>query len=58
MLIYQTLAFTTHGKIHNKTIIYLKYLDQCGMNSLNYLMCHILYQIFNIVSISLKTYSD
>ena len=50
MLLYQTLAFTKHGKIlksHTK-IIKLKYQFQHGMKILNYLMDKILYQIFKI----------
>ena len=50
MLLYQTLAFTKHGKIlksHTK-IIKLKYQFQYGMKIFNYLMDQILYQIFNI----------
>ena len=56
MLLYQTLAFTIHGKILKKSykiIINLKYQLRHGMKSLNYLMDHILYQIFKI-NISLK----
>ena len=51
MLLYQTLAFTIYGKIqksHTK-IISLKYQLQHGMKNLNYLMDHILYQIFKII---------
>ena len=50
MLLYQTLPFTTHGKIqkNHKKIINLKYQPQNGMKNLNYLMDHILYQIFKI----------
>ena len=59
MLLYQTLAFTIHVKIlksHTK-IIKLKYQLRHGMKSLNYLMDHILYQIFKIIlNISLKKY--
>ena len=50
MLLYETLAFTIHGKIgksHTK-IINLKYHLQHGMRSLNYLMDHLLYEIFKI----------
>ena len=58
MLLYQTLAFTIHNKIlksHTK-IINLKYHLRHGMKSLNYLMDHILCQIFKItLNISLKT---
>ena len=51
MLLYQTLAFTVHGKIqksHTK-IINLKYQVRHRMKSLNYLMDHIPYQIFKII---------
>ena len=50
MLLYQTLAFTIHGKIYkiNTKIINLKYYLRHGMKSLNYLMDHVLYQIFKI----------
>ena len=50
MLLYQTIAFTIHGKIqksHTK-IINSKYELRHGMKNLNYLMDHILYQIFKI----------
>ena len=50
MLLYQTLAFNIKGKIlksHTK-IMNLKYHLQNGMKNLNYLMDHILYQIFKI----------
>ena len=50
MLLHQILAYTIHGKIlknYTKTT-YLKYQLRHGMNSLNYLMMHILYQIFRI----------
>ena len=59
MLLYQTLAFSTHGKIkknHTK-IINLKYGLGREMKKLSYLMGHILYQIFDIIlSIFLKTW--
>ena len=45
MLLYQTLAFNTHGKIqksHTK-IINLKYQLGRGMKRLNYLIDNILY---------------
>ena len=48
MLLYQILAFTIHEKIlksHTKTIN-LKYLLRHGMKSLNYVIDHIFYQIF------------
>ena len=51
MLLYQTLAFTTHGK-KLKTqakIINLKYQLQHGMKNFNYLMGYIIYQIFKII---------
>ena len=57
MLLYQILAFTIHEKIksHAKIII-LKYQLRHGMKSLNFLMDHILYQIFKtILNISLKS---
>ena len=58
MLLYQILAFTIHGEIqkaHTK-IINSKYQLQYGTKNLNYLVNHILYQIFkNILSISSKT---
>ena len=51
MLLYEILAFTKHGKIlksHEK-IINLKYHLQREMINLNYLMDHILHQIFKII---------
>ena len=57
MLLYQILLFTIHGKIEKSLtkIINLKYQLQYGMKSLNYLMDHILYHIFQtILSISSK----
>ena len=54
MLLYQKLAFTEKykkdGKIQKShtNIINLKYQLRHGMKSLNYLMDHILYQIFKI----------
>ena len=57
MLLYQSLAFTIHGKIlksHTK-IKNVKYRLQRGSNSLNYLVDHIPYHIFQItLNISLK----
>ena len=57
MSLYQTLAFTIHGKIqkiHTK-IMNLKYQLRHEIKSLNYLMDHILYQMFQItLNISLK----
>ena len=53
MLLYQKLAFKIHGKIqksHTK-IINSKYQLRHGMESLNYLMGQILYQIFCILKI-------
>ena len=50
-MLYQILAFNIHGKIkksHTKTIN-LKYQLRHGMKSLNYLMGHILYEIFKII---------
>ena len=51
MLLYQTLAFTIHGKIEksHKKLINLKYQLQHGKKILNYLVDHILYQIFKII---------
>ena len=56
MLLYQILAFIIHRKIKksHKKIINLKYLLLHGMKSLNYLMGHILYQIFKITLNTLK----
>ena len=49
MLLYQTLAFTIHGKNQLRH----------GMKSLNYLMDHILYEItFNIFKKKNKTVND
>ena len=51
MLLYQILAYTIHEKIlksHAKTIN-LKYQLQRGMKTLDYLMDHILYQIFKYI---------
>ena len=52
MLLYQTLAFTIGRKIyksHTKVInLNLKYQLWHGMKNLNYLMGHIVYQIFTI----------
>ena len=57
MLFYQIGSFTIRGKIeksHTK-IINLKYQLRHGMKNLNYLIDHILYQIFKtILSISSK----
>ena len=44
MLLYQILEYTIHGKIN------LKYHLLRGLKKLNYLMDHILYQIFKITS--------
>ena len=51
MLLYQILAFTIHGKIEKSHIrkINLKYQLQHGLKNLNYLMDHILYQVFKII---------
>ena len=48
---YQILAFTIHEKKKKKSykIINFKYQLRHGVNSLNYLMDHILYQIFKII---------
>ena len=57
MLLYQILAFTIHEKYkknHTK-MINLKHQLRHGMKSLNYVMDHILFQIFKIIlNISLK----
>ena len=61
MLVYQILAFTIHRKIQKShtRIINLKYQLQHGTTSLNYLMDHILYQIFKIaLNTSLKNMSQ
>ena len=61
MLVYQILAFTIHRQIQKShtRIINLKYQLQHGMTSLNYLMDHILYQIFKIaLNTSLKNMSQ
>ena len=51
MLLYQTIAFTMDGKIYKShtKIINLKYQLQHEMNNLNYMMDHILYQIFKVI---------
>ena len=51
MLPYQTLTFAIHRKIKksHREIVNLKYQPQHGIKSLNYLMDHILYQIFQII---------
>ena len=51
ILLYQILAFTIHGKISKShiRIINFKYQLQHGMKNLNYLMDHILNQIFKII---------
>ena len=57
MLLYQTLAFTVHGKMlkSHRKMINLKYQPQHGIKNVNYLMDHIVYQIFKIIlNISLK----
>ena len=45
------LAFTIYGKIFKKHVraINLKYHLQHGMKNLNYLMDHIIYQVFKII---------
>ena len=51
MLFYKTLAYTIYRKIqksHIKTT-HLKYQLQRGMMNLNYLVVHILYQIFKTI---------
>ena len=58
MLLYKTLAFTIYGKSHTK-IINLKYQLQHKIKNFNYLMYHILYQIFKIIlHISLKSMEE
>ena len=51
ILLYQVLVFVIHGKISKSRmwIINLKHKLQHGMNNLNYLMDHVLYQIFKII---------
>ena len=51
MLLYQILTFTIHGKIEKSHVrtINLKYQLQHGLKNLNYLMDHILYQVFKII---------
>ena len=59
MLLYQTLAFIIHGKILKSytKIINLKYQLRHGMMSLNYLMDHILHEVFKfILNIYLKNH--
>ena len=51
MLLYQIL-YNIHRKTKQKSdtkIINLQYQHQQGTNNLNYLMGHILYQIFKII---------
>ena len=43
ILLYQVLVFVIHGKISKSHKL------QHGMNNLNYLMDHVLYQIFKII---------
>ena len=54
MLLYQTLAFAIHEEIlqSQTKIINLTYQLRHGMKSLNYLLDHILYQLFISVSVS------
>ena len=51
MLLYQILAYTIHGKIqkNDTKTINLKYQLLHGMRNLNYLIDHILCQIFKII---------
>ena len=51
MLLYEALAFTIHRKIYNSCtkIINLKSQLRHGIKSLNYLMDHILYDIFCMI---------
>ena len=57
MLLYETLAYVIHRKTCKTFMkrINLKHHPERGVESLTYLMDHILYQIFKInLSISLK----
>ena len=51
MWLYQILAYAIHGEIlkSHTRIINLKYQLRYRMKNLNYLMDHILYQIFKII---------
>ena len=51
MLLYEILAYTTHGKIFKKftKIIYLKYQLQRQKINFNYPMDHLSYHIFKII---------
>ena len=51
MLLHQILADIMHEKIENvhSKIINLKYQLSHGMKNLNYLMDHVLYQIFKTI---------
>ena len=51
MLLYQTFVFTYMEKYRKviKKIATVRYQLQHGMKNLNYLMDHILYQIFKII---------
>ena len=51
MLLYQTLAFIINEIIQksHKKIIKLEYKLRHGMKNLNYLMDHMLYQLFKII---------
>ena len=51
MLLYKSLAFTTHEKIQKSHTerINLKYQLQHEINNLNYVMDYILYLIFKVI---------
>ena len=55
-MLYQILVFTMHGKTQkaHTITINLKYQLQHGMINLNYLMGHILYQIFKAILSTFK----
>ena len=61
ILLYQILALTIHGIKSRIKIINIKYQLRYRMMSLNYLIDHILYQMFNVILIillkSIKIYS-
>ena len=51
MLLYQIAAYTIHGKTQKKSYKNNKWNEmKHGMKNLNYLMDHILCQIFKIIS--------
>ena len=61
MLLYQIVAYNIHGKLlksHTNTTK-LKYQFPHGMNNLNYLIAHVLYQTLKtIMSISAKSHGE